>query len=216
MCERVYRHTTNTDDGFTLIETLVAFLVATLVLTAFAGFYVATQRGIRRQQVEIASSEGLRVALEEMARDLRSSGLDPAVTAVTADSSSKAGSGITSADVREVDFTLDADASGAVSSTDPLETKKFRQSGTELQSYQAGTTGSWITLADSIATAGTAGAIFRYYKCDGTEVTSLPASGTTAAAIARVDLSLTVTGTGGTSFSRTETGSIRLRNKGCS
>ena len=198
------RPTTSTDRaGFTLVELLVVLVVGMGLLGAFSGFNLAEQRALRRHQVEIASSQSLRNALEQMSRDLRSAGLDPTGTA---------GAGITLADVAEVDFTLDGDASGAVSSTDPNETKKFNRSGTTIQSYQAGSTGSWVTLADYVAPSGT---IFAYYRCDGTEITTLPASATDRAAIARIDITLTVNGVGGVTLSRTEAESVRLRNKVC-
>jgi prepilin-type N-terminal cleavage/methylation domain-containing protein len=208
MQERRSRPTTSISSrGFTVIEVLVALLIAVVVLSTFTGFYVAQQRGFRRHQVEIASSQSLRNTLEQMSRDLRAAGLDPLASA---------GAGIGLADARQVDFTLDGNADGVIGATDPAETKKFRQNGTTVESYQAGVAGSWITLGDFIAPAGTPpGPIFRYFRCDGTEVTILPASSSDRAAIARVDMSLTVTGVGGIELSRAETESVRLRNKVC-
>ena len=104
------RTTTTSKAGFTLIEVIVAASAAMLMLAAFIGFYLGQQRSLRRDQVEIASSQMLRSALEQMSRELRTAGLNPLGTAAP---------GITWANVREVWFTLDADASGALDATDP-------------------------------------------------------------------------------------------------
>jgi type II secretory pathway pseudopilin PulG len=200
------RTTITGEAGFTLIETIVALSAAMLMLTAFTGFYLGQQHSLRRDQVEIASSQALRSALEQISRELRSAGLNPLGTAAP---------GFTRADVREVWFTLDADASGAVNATDPNEVRGFRQNGTQIESYDAATA-SWMALADFVAPVGAPPTpLFHYFRCDGSEVTALPAGAADLASIARIDLSLTVNGVGGMTLSRTETESVRVRNKVC-
>src|SRR5262245_49094786 len=115
--------------GFTLIELLAAMLVGTAVLAAFTTFYIAQQRSLRRHHQEIAASQALRAALEQMSRDLRSAGLDPSTTA---------GAGIALADTDEVDFTRDTNVDGTIGASDPAETLRFRRNGTSLESYVAG------------------------------------------------------------------------------
>jgi type IV pilus assembly protein PilW len=186
-----------------LVELLVSVLVSLAVLAGFTAFYVAQQRSFRRHQIEIAASQSLRNALEQMSRDLRSAGLDP---------TGGSGAGLTLADTAEVDFTLDADADGAVSSTDPAESKRFRLNGTTIESYQAGSTGSWVPLADSVS-----GLTLSYYACGQTSpMASLPLSSADRAAVVRIDISVTVGGSGGITLTRQETESVRLRNRVCS
>jgi len=201
------RTTITSEAGFTLIEIIVASCAAMMMLTAFTGFYLGQQRSLHRDRVEIASSQSLRSALEQMSRELRIAGFNPLATAAP---------GITWANVREVWFTLDADASGAVNATDPNEVRRFRQNGTQIESYDA-PTDSWIALADFVAPVGAPPTpLFHYFRCDGSEITALPAGAPDLASIARIDLSLTVNGVGGVTLSRTETESVRLRNKVCS
>ncbi|MGH7897345.1 MAG: hypothetical protein ACREQQ_05285, partial [Candidatus Binatia bacterium] len=124
-----------------------------------------------------------------------------------------AGAGITFADGAEVDFTLDANNDGAVAAADPNESKRFRRSGATIESFRAGEAVPWTTLANFISPDG---AVFSYRRCDSSPITVLPASAADLAAIARIDIALTVTRTGGISLSRTQTESVRLRNKVCS
>ncbi len=179
-------------------------LVGTLLLAGFTTFYLAQQRSLRRHQQEIAASQALRAALEQMSRDLRTAGLDPSTTAAA---------GITLADTDEVDFTRDADANGTIDASDTSETLRFRRSGAALESYVAGGVASWLPLADSVVEASPT---FRYYRCDGSEISTLPANATDRTAIARIDISLAVDGSGSIQFVRRETESVHLRNKVCS
>jgi Tfp pilus assembly protein PilW len=186
-----------------LVELLVSVLVSLAVLAGFTAFYVAQQRSFRRHQVEIAASQSLRSALEQMSRDLRSAALDP---------TGGSGAGLTLADAAEVDFTLDADADGAVSSADPAESKRFRLNGTTLESYQAGSMGSWVPLADSVSAL-----TLSYYACGQTSpMTPLPLSSANRAAVIRIDIAVTVEGSGGIALARQEIESVRLRNRACS
>ena len=205
MSERTWSPITKSPSvaGFTLIELLVVMLVGAVLLASFTGFYVAQQRTFRRHQIEIETSQALRTALEQISRDLRAAGRDPLGTA---------GAGITLADGAEVDFTLDANNDGAVGASDPNETKKFRRNGSAIESYRADQATPWTALASYVSGAAS---VFSYRKCDGTLIASLPASATDRAAIARIDITLTVTRSGGISLSRTETESVRLRNKAC-
>jgi Tfp pilus assembly protein PilW len=173
------------------------------LLSAFTTFFVTQQRSFQRHRVEIASSQSLRNALEQISRELRSAGFDP---------TSGAAAGVTLADTAEVDFTLDANMNGVIDGADPSETRKFRRNGTTIESYQSGTLGSWLPLADFAASSGV---VFRYFRCDETEITTLPASTADRALLARIDVSLTMTGVGGVGLSRTETESVRLRNQVC-
>jgi len=116
-------------------------------------------------------------------------------------------------DTDEVDFTRDADASGAIDTGDASESLRFRRNGAALESYVAGGVASWLPIADSVVETSPT---FRYYRCDGTEITTLPANATDRAAISRIDVSLAVDGSGGIQFVRRETESVHLRNKVCS
>lgn len=181
----------------------MSIVISMAMLAIFTGFYLAQQRSFRRHRVEIAASQSLRNALEQMSRELRTAGLDP---------TGSSGAGITLADATEVDFTLDADADGNTSgaTTGAPETKKFRLNGTTIESYQEDSA-TWATLADSVT-----GLTFQYYACGATTaMTPLPLSAANRALVVRIDVAVTVGGSGGITLSRQETESLRLRNRAC-
>lgn len=179
-------------------------VVGGLLLAALTTFYLSEQRAFRQQQIEIQTSQSLRVALEQIVRDLRVAGRNP---------TGAADIGLTHAAANEVRFTLDADA---VSGTPPVltnrnEHKGFRLNGTAIQTYLADNALSpWQDLADHFDPALTQ--IFRYYDGNNAELTSLPV--VDLGAIRRIDVVLTVTNTvpGGGTITRTEAASVRLRN----
>lgn len=193
------------DAGVSMIETLVVLLVGGSLLAAFTGFYLSEQRTFRRQQVAVETSQSLRVAIEQIIRDLRVAGRNPTAAVVSP------AIGLTYASADEVRFTLDADGDGAITATSLDESKGFRRSGTLIESFVAGSLAPWQTLADWIRPSGT---IFRYYRADGSEVTALPASTADLAAIRRIDVFLSVTrpAPGGFTIDRTESATARLRN----
>lgn len=69
------------EQGFTLVELLLAFLIATIGLVAVFAFFQAQERVGRSQQLVIEAQQNSRIAAEFLARDIRSAGfgLDPRV-----------------------------------------------------------------------------------------------------------------------------------------
>jgi type IV pilus assembly protein PilW len=199
--------------GFTLVEAVAALAVSSLILAAVASFYLRQQRALSIHRMEIETAESLRVAIEQMSRDLRSAGRNPAGTDTTI--------GLTRAAVDEIWFTLDANnpgetGYGTADTNDANEHKRFkRDSATKtIQIYVAGTVSPWLTLAEWIDTSGS---VFRYY--DGSypanEITALPtATASVLATIRRIDIQLRSSRSlpGGGTLARTETASVRLRN----
>lgn len=187
-----------------MVEALVVLIVGGILLATFTGFYLSQQRTFRRQQVEVETSQSLRVAVDQIVRDLRVAGRNPTAAILTP------AIGLTSADTAEVHFTIDANSDGVITTTDPNESKGFRRSGTTIETYLADSVAQWQTLSEWLNSTGT---IFRYFRADGTEVTALPASTADLAAIRRIDVTLTATRTNsGLTIRRTESGSVRLRN----
>lgn len=193
--------------GFSLVELLVVLATASALLAGIGGFYVFQQRSARHQQVEIETSQSLRSVLDQMSLELRTAGYNPSqisgfVPFVTAD-------------VANVDFKLDADGNGTYDSSSANEHRGFRRTvsgGTAtIETLQAPST--WSTFADFVSTTGT---IFRYFDCSGAALTA-PVTGGNLSNIARIDITLSVTRPiiGGTSVNRTQSVSVRLRNKSC-
>ena len=191
--------------GFTLIELITVIVVAGLLLTALTSFYLSEQRALRQQQIQIETSQSLRVALEQMVRDLRAAGRNPL---------DAANIGFVKASATEVEFTLDNDNDGLVTDTDPAEHKGFKIESNQLKTYVANAGGltKYLPLADDVSVADST---LSYYRGDGTPITSLPASAADLEAIRRVDIALTVTNNvpGAPAISRTEVASVRVRNR---
>ncbi|MGH7822142.1 MAG: PilW family protein [Candidatus Binatia bacterium] len=191
------------EGGFTLIELLAVIIVGGVLLTALTTFYLSEQRAFRQQQIQIETSQALRVALEQIVRDVRVAGRNPLSTV---------GIGLTYASGTELRFTLDADGDGTANLTDRAEHKGFQLNGTVIRTWVADALNPWQDLAAYVDPAATP--IFRYYRGDLTEVTALPASSTDLSAIRRVDVVLTVTNRvpAAPDINRTEAATIRLRN----
>ncbi len=195
------RTTRYPERGFTLIEAVAAMLVSSIVLAGLMGFYLSEQRAFAHHRTEVETSQGLRTAIEQISRDLRSARQD--ITGSAAPT-------FVSADTNTVEFELDANNDGSVTSTDANEHKGFRlnSGASTIESYQAGSA-SWSTLADNVSDL-----TFAYWDCSHAALTAPVGSPDN---IASIDISVTVTRSiiGGLPLSRTEKDTVRLRNKSC-
>lgn len=186
-------------------------LLAALLLTAFTAFYLSEQRSLRHHQIEVETSQNLRVALDQMVRDIRVAGFNAAKASI-------ASFPFVTADATVIRFKLDADGDGAVTSTSTDENRGFQIAGTTIEKYDA-TAGSFAgnVLADDIDLTGAPcnGTMFAYKDCNGNALTAPVASPGTS--IASVDVCITAVQpvVGGIPVRRTETESIRLRNVCC-
>ena len=207
-----------TELGFTLIEMLVAVAVAGLLLVGFTTFYLVQQRAMLHHQVDIESSEALRAALEQMTRDIRSARKDLTYDLRTL--SGGAGSTFVTAASDTIEFTLDANDDGAITTNDATEHKGFRSNGAtqQIEQYDPSGSGSWVPLADNVSNLTLA-----YWGCPATSggalvSLGLPVSGANLKKIVQVDVTLTVNRPviGGQPVTRTEVESVRLRNVRCS
>src|SRR4029078_7796962 len=98
--------------GFTLIELLVVALVAGTMLAAFTGFYVSEQRAVRRNEIEIETSQALRAAAEKITRDIRDVGRD-----LNQSSLSNSVPRFNTADTSDIDFYVNQYDCGIVTGT---------------------------------------------------------------------------------------------------
>lgn len=187
--------------GFTLIELLAVIIVGGILLTALGSFYLSEQRAFKQQQIQIETSQSLRVAIDQITRDLRLAGRDPLGTD---------NFGLTYAADDEVRFTADADDDGVV---DPNmnERRGFRRSNGTIE--MLGDAGTWpgILLADFVDPNGV---VFRYYDADGNPVATPTSDPATLEDIRQIDVEITVTQRvpGAPDIARTEASSVELRN----
>jgi Tfp pilus assembly protein PilW len=183
------------EHGATLIEALVAFLASAVLLAGFTAFALGQQRSQRQERLEIALSQELRAALDQMARELRAAGGNPARAS---------GIGLVSADRDRVAFLVDWNGDG--DALDAEESRGFVRRVAALETCDAS-----FTVCENLAThVRTSGQIFRYFRADGSEITPLPV--TDLAAIRRVDIELTLERADGPVLERTEVASVLLRN----
>ena len=196
--------------AFTLVELLVVIVVAAVLMAGFTGFYLSAQRGLKHHQVEIETSQALRTALDQMSRDIRSARKDLSGSALPI---------ISQATTTLLEFTLDADDDRVVTSTDVAEHKGFQLVGTDLLKLDPTSPGDpWTgnVLAENVVLPNAnAGLTFTYRNCSAAVFT--PATQADRDLIATVDISLTLTRPviGGLPLTRSETESVRLRNKHC-
>jgi prepilin-type N-terminal cleavage/methylation domain-containing protein len=199
------------DNGFTLVELLAVILLAALLLAAFTAFYLSEQRSLRHHQIEVETSQNLRVALDQMVRDIRVAGLNVSKATI-------ASFPFVTADATVIRFKLDADGDGTVTSSSADENKGYQIAGTTIEKYDAAA-GSFSgnVLADYIDLTGApcGGTMFTYRDCNGNALAAPVAS--PGINIASVDVCVTAVRPviGGIPVKRTETESIRLRNVCC-
>ena len=208
--------------GFTLVELLVVMVIAGLLLAGFTAFYLSQQRALRHHQIEIEASQSLRTALEQITRDVRSARQD-----ITRDynahppSGGLAAAAFLAATSNSIEFQLDANEDGAVTTNDPSEHKGYRlnTSTSRIEQYDA-SGNSWIELTDD---ASTFALTFAYQGCPtvaggALQTLTTPVTLTSdLAKIVRVDVTVQVTRatTAGLPITRSETESVRLRNVRC-
>jgi type IV pilus assembly protein PilW len=154
--------TQKTEAGFTLVELMIAIVVALIVTAAVYAAYVVQQRTYKAQEQVAEAQQNIRAALLLMCRDLRMAGYDP-----TGD----ANAGITAATQAGIRFTLD-DAGAAA--TDPFtgdsdgdtadanEDIEYALNGTTL-GKQTGGAGGFQPIAEDIQALE-----FRYTLGNGT------------------------------------------------
>lgn len=189
-----------------MIELLSAIAIASVVVAAFTLFSLSQQRSLRHGRADVDASQSLRVALDQMVRDLRMAGRNPRAAT--------SGCGFTAAEAALVTFTFDGDDNGICGETAKNEIRGFRRTGTTLESLVApGSVAPWETLAVGVSSSG---AIFSYQRLSSgslVAITTLPASSSERAAIGRIDVTLRTNRTGPLGgASRLEAATVLVRN----
>src|SRR5438874_10419724 len=103
--------------GFTLTELLVVIVVAGILLAGFTGFYLSQQHAARHHQIEVETSQSLRTALEQISRDVRSAGKNLTGTTTMPNFP------FITADADTIEFQVDANDSGTIDTTPPIDAK---------------------------------------------------------------------------------------------
>ncbi len=203
---RILVATLKREDGFTLMELLVALSVLVIgVLVAWSALMTTTVKTTARVQEQSNLQTEVRAAVDRLAADLRQAQCDttttPAAAAVTTATGTQltfySPDKVTPYHLRQISYQL---ASGE------LDRRFATSTNTGGAPWTWGTTGAWAREVGSV-TNSTA---FTYYDASGATTTS-------ASAVARVSVSLTVrprAGLGGTST--TYQTNVDLRTTACS
>jgi type IV pilus assembly protein PilW len=114
--------------GFSLMELLVAMVIAGVVMSAIYYTYYSQQKSYVAQKQVAAMQQNLRVAMLYMEREIRMAGCDP---------TRNANAGITTADAGSISFTMDIEGDSAGSdpdgdTDDPDEVITYSLAGTDL------------------------------------------------------------------------------------
>jgi type IV pilus assembly protein PilW len=143
------------DAGFTLLELLIASLLAVVVSAAAFSFYSAQNKAYIVQDRLVELQQNLRAGIELISRDIRLAGLDPRQSTqfgfieTTDDGTGR------QTDSQNIAFTIDDDLDGIVDNN-RAEQVAYRLNSNVLQKYDPG---GWQPIADDIEAMGFAYAI---------------------------------------------------------
>ena len=137
--------------GFTLVEMMVALVIASIIVTAFYSLFTYMTRSFTTQQVTSDVQQRLRTGIDFVERDLRMAGFDPAGTNEA---------GILAASTNSIQFTMDLDEDSLFNSAGENITYNF--TNRMLQRTDNNVTyalnqdlGMWVCIDITTWTAGT-------------------------------------------------------------
>ena len=97
------KHVETGNKGFTLIELMITLAISSIVMTGIYAVYNAQSTARKNQQVLVDMMQNLRAGIYYMEREIRVAGFDPSKTA---------NAGITTANLSDIQFTLDDNQDG--------------------------------------------------------------------------------------------------------
>jgi len=145
------------NEGFSLVELLVALVVGGIIITAAYMLFIGNQRTYLMQDELISIQQTIRPAAEYMGRFIRIAGLDPEQTGLF---------GLRDTTNSSIEFSFDRvddPTTGVLEGN--FEIKAFRVQGNQLEERS---TGDWETIAENIEALN-----FAYLDRDGNVVADL-------------------------------------------
>ena len=104
------------EDGFTLVELLVAMAVSVIAMASIGYVYYTQQKSYVAQEQISAMQQNLRAAMYYMEREIRMAGFDP---------TEDAGAGINIANNAELEFTVDYNGNGTCTAGETNEQIRY-------------------------------------------------------------------------------------------
>jgi type IV pilus assembly protein PilW len=149
------KKTTGTNQGFTLIELLVAMAIGLVVMAAVSMTFRSQQKSYLVQEQVAAMQQNLRAAMFCMEREIRMAGYDPTFNTNAT---------ITTASANNLEFNLDLDGNGELSTGDPNEEIRFNLTANR-ELGRAVWGGGLVPIAENIDAVN-----FVYLRGDGTQL----------------------------------------------
>ncbi|UCF95144.1 MAG: prepilin-type N-terminal cleavage/methylation domain-containing protein [Desulfobacterales bacterium] len=182
--------------GFSLVELLVALAAASMLAGAMVGLFSLLNRSFTSQQVAADVQQVVRAAIDIMAENIRTAGIDPLKTAAA---------GIVVASPAHIEFKADRNMNGTID-PDPQEKEHiaFHLKNNKLMRQLNPPAGANRSMVDHVTRLR-----FGYFKEDGTPTNAVPD-------IRTVEITLTVREPAGRGnpVERTYTTRVRCRNLG--
>ncbi|MFO7737561.1 MAG: prepilin-type N-terminal cleavage/methylation domain-containing protein, partial [Desulfatiglandaceae bacterium] len=149
------KKTTGTNQGFTLIELLVAMAIGLVVMAAVSMTFRSQQKSYLLQEQVAAMQQNLRAAMFCMEREIRMAGYDPTFNTNAT---------ITTASANNLEFNLDLNGNGELSTGDPNEQIRFNLTANR-ELGRAAWGGGLVPIAENIDAVN-----FVYLRGDGTQL----------------------------------------------
>jgi len=145
--------------GFTLIELMITLAISSIIMTGIYTIYNAQSTARKNQQIVVDMMQNLRAGIYYMEREIRVAGFDPSGTA---------NAGITIANLSNIQFTLDNNQDGNLTSGGGIDTDEqisYRLLNNALQRQEGAN--AFVTLANNID------ALQFFYFANGVQTTNI-------------------------------------------
>ena len=119
---------TRDENGFTVIEILMALMISSIVIGAVFSLFSLMNRSFTSQEVTADVQQQIRVGIDFVTRDIRAAGFDP---------TGEAGSGILITAPTSIQFTTDQNENGSLSDADENITYTFNAAARRLERVDA-------------------------------------------------------------------------------
>jgi type IV pilus assembly protein PilW len=170
MIQKHPRDRQNKQQGFTLVELLVAMAMVGIVMAAVYSTYKSQQDTYVAQEQVAEMQQNLRASLYQMGRDIRMAGFNPQRAPNVGGFVSQLpddGIGETTSDSTNIAFTIDENANGVIDPDDDEQIAYRLDNATNtLQKFRV-SDDTWITVADNIDALD-----FVYLDPSGTDITA--------------------------------------------